>query len=86
MRHMIRAWRPGLQSFQIPGSMPQKSDPRRTHGAQAGPGSLYPLFCVSERKDAWMAAGYGVWAMETYLERFWTRLDWAAVWDAYARY
>ncbi|KAN0140323.1 hypothetical protein V8E53_002219 [Lactarius tabidus] len=28
-----------------------------------------------------MAAGYGVWGVETYLERFWTCLDWAAVRD-----
>lgn len=48
--------------------------------------TLYPLFCVSVHEHAWMAAGYGVWGMETYLERFWTCLDWAAVRDAYARY
>ncbi|KAF8265576.1 hypothetical protein EI94DRAFT_1588428 [Lactarius quietus] len=48
--------------------------------------TLYPLFCVSVHEHAWMAAGYGVWGMETYLERFWTYLDWAAVRNAYARY
>ncbi|KAN0140325.1 hypothetical protein V8E53_002221 [Lactarius tabidus] len=48
--------------------------------------TLYPLFCVSVHEHAWMAAGYGVWGMETYLERFWTCLDWAAVRDAYAQY
>ncbi|KAI9430915.1 hypothetical protein H4582DRAFT_2013270 [Lactarius indigo] len=48
--------------------------------------TLYPLFCVSVHEHAWMAAGYGVWGMETYLERFWTCLDWAAVQAAYARY
>ncbi|KAH9165423.1 hypothetical protein EDB89DRAFT_1892130 [Lactarius sanguifluus] len=48
--------------------------------------TLYPLFCVSVHEHAWMAAGYGVWGMETYLERFWTCLDWAAVREAYARY
>ncbi|KAI9453199.1 hypothetical protein BJY52DRAFT_1153344 [Lactarius psammicola] len=48
--------------------------------------TLYPLFCVSVHEHAWMAAGYGVWGMETYLDRFWTCLDWAAVRDAYARY
>ena len=48
--------------------------------------TLYPLFCVSVHEHAWMAAGYGVWGLETYLERFWTCLDWAAVRDAYARY
>jgi len=48
--------------------------------------TLYPLFCVSVHEHAWMAAGYGVWGMETYLEHFWTCLDWAAVRDAYALY
>jgi superoxide dismutase len=48
--------------------------------------TLYPLFCVSVHEHAWMVAGYGVWGMETYLERFWTCLDWAAVRDAYAQY
>ena len=48
--------------------------------------TLYPLFCVSVHEHAWMAAGYGVWGMETYLERFWTCLNWAAVRDAYAQY
>ncbi|KAH9983491.1 hypothetical protein BJV74DRAFT_965596 [Russula compacta] len=48
--------------------------------------TLYPLFCVSVHEHAWMAAGYGVWGKETYLERFWTCLDWAAVREAYARY
>ena len=48
--------------------------------------TLYPLFCVSVHEHAWMAAGYGVWGMETYLERFWTCLDWAAVRNAYAQY
>ena len=37
-------------------------------------------------KHAWMAAGYGVWGMDAYLERFWTCLDWAAVRDGYAQY
>ena len=41
---------------------------------------------MSVHEHAWMAAGYGVWGMETYLERFWTCLDWAAVRDAYAHY
>ena len=48
--------------------------------------TLYPLFCVSVHEHAWMAAGYGVWGKETYLERFWTCLNWAAVRDAYALY
>ena len=48
--------------------------------------TLYPLFCVSVHEHAMMAAGYGVWGLETYLERFWTCLDWAAVRDAYAQY
>ena len=48
--------------------------------------TLYPLFCVSVHEHAWMAAGYGVWGKERYLERFWTCLDWAAVRDAYAQY
>ena len=48
--------------------------------------TLYPLFCVSVHEHAWMAAGYGVWGMERYLERFWTCLDWGAVRDAYAQY
>jgi Fe-Mn family superoxide dismutase len=48
--------------------------------------TLYPLFCVSVHEHAWMAAGYGVWGKETYLERFWTCLDWAAVRDAYERH
>jgi superoxide dismutase, Fe-Mn family len=48
--------------------------------------TLYPLFCVSVNEHAWMAAGYGVWGKETYLERFWTCLDWAAVREAYALY
>jgi Fe-Mn family superoxide dismutase len=48
--------------------------------------TLYLLFCMSLQEHAWMAAGYGVWAMETYFERFWVSLDWAAVWDAYAQY
>jgi superoxide dismutase, Fe-Mn family len=48
--------------------------------------TLYPLFCVSVHEHAWMAAGYGVWGKERYLDRFWTCLDWAAVRDAYARY
>ena len=47
---------------------------------------LYPLFCVSVHEHAWMAAGYGVWGMERYLERFWTCLDWGAVRDTYAQY
>ncbi|KAH8996994.1 hypothetical protein EDB86DRAFT_3076918 [Lactarius hatsudake] len=37
--------------------------------------TLYPLFCASVHERAWMAAGYGVWGMETYPERFWTCLD-----------
>src|SRR6266852_3576893 len=41
--------------------------------------TLYPLFCVSVHEHAWMAAGYGVWGKETYFERFWSCLDWAAV-------
>jgi len=48
--------------------------------------TLYPLFCVSVHEHAWMAAGYGVWGKERYLERFWTCLDWAAVRDAYVMY
>lgn len=46
--------------------------------------TLYPLFCVSVHEHAWMAAGYGVWGKETYLERFWSCLDWAAVRNSYA--
>lgn len=46
--------------------------------------TLYPLFCVSVHEHAWMAAGYGVWGKETYLERFWSCLNWAAVRDSYA--
>jgi superoxide dismutase, Fe-Mn family len=48
--------------------------------------TLYPLFCVSVHEHAWMAAGYGVWGKEEYLDRFWTCLDWAAVLDSYTRY
>jgi superoxide dismutase, Fe-Mn family len=48
--------------------------------------TLYPLFCVSVHEHAWITAGYGVWGIETYMDRFWTCLDWAAVRDAYARY
>jgi hypothetical protein len=48
--------------------------------------TLYPLFCVSMHEHAWMAAGYGVWGKETYLERSWSSLDWVAVRDAYALY
>jgi Fe-Mn family superoxide dismutase len=48
--------------------------------------TLYPLFCVSVHEHAWMAGGYGVWGRETYLERFWSSLDWAAVRDSYALY
>lgn len=48
--------------------------------------TLFPLFCVSAHEHAWMAAGYGVWGKETYLERFWSCLDWAAVRDSYALY
>ncbi|KAH9967728.1 hypothetical protein BGW80DRAFT_1339737 [Lactifluus volemus] len=48
--------------------------------------TLYPLFCVSVHEHAWIAAGYGVWGVETYMDRFWTCLDWAAVQDSYARY
>ena len=44
--------------------------------------TLYPLFYVSVHEHAWMAAGYGVWGMETYLEIFWTCFDGAAVRDA----
>jgi hypothetical protein len=44
--------------------------------------TLYALFCVSVHENAWMAVGYSVWGME----RFWTCLDWAAVWEAYAQY
>ncbi|KAI9510961.1 hypothetical protein F5148DRAFT_472233 [Russula earlei] len=47
--------------------------------------TLYPLFCVSVHEHAWMAAGYGVWGKETYLERFWSCLDWGAVRVAYSR-
>ncbi|KAH8977979.1 hypothetical protein EDB92DRAFT_1879859 [Lactarius akahatsu] len=64
-----------------------------TYGASEAPAALdalgktlYPLFCVSVHEHAWMAAGYGVWGMETYLERFWTCLNWVAVREAYARY
>ncbi len=32
--------------------------------------TLYQLFCVSVHEHAWIAAGYGVWGMETCLERF----------------
>jgi Fe-Mn family superoxide dismutase len=48
--------------------------------------TLYPLFCVSMHEHAWIAAGYGVWGKEAYLERFWSCLDWSAVRDAYASY
>jgi superoxide dismutase, Fe-Mn family len=48
--------------------------------------TLYPLFCVSVHEHAWMAAGYGVWGRETYFERFWSCLDWAAVRDSYTLY
>lgn len=48
--------------------------------------TLYPLFCVSVYEHAWMAGGYGVWGRETYLERFWSCLDWAAVKETYALY
>jgi len=49
--------------------------------------TLYPLFCMSVHEhDAWMAAGNGVWGVETYLERFWMCSDWVAVRDAYAWY
>lgn len=48
--------------------------------------TLYPLFCVSVHEHAWMAAGYGVWGKETYLERFWSCLDWAAVKNSYVSY
>jgi Fe-Mn family superoxide dismutase len=46
--------------------------------------TLFPLFCVSVHEHAWMAAGYGVWGKEAYLDRFWSCLDWAAVRDSYA--
>ncbi|KAH9007769.1 hypothetical protein EDB83DRAFT_2681710 [Lactarius deliciosus] len=69
------------------------ADGNGMHGASDSPAALdalgktlYPLFCVSVHEHAWMAAGYGVWGMETYLERFWTCLDWAAVREGYARY
>lgn len=62
-------------------SSPDKPISLNTLGA-----TLYPLFCVSVHEHAWMAAGYGVWGKETYLERFWSCLDWAAVKDAYASY
>jgi Fe-Mn family superoxide dismutase len=48
--------------------------------------TLYPLFCVSVYEHTWMAGGYGVWGRETYLERFWSCLDWAAVKEAYTLY
>ena len=48
--------------------------------------TLYPLFCVSVHEHAWMAAGYGVWGKETYFERFWSCLNWAAVRDSYTLY
>jgi superoxide dismutase len=48
--------------------------------------TLFPLFCVSVHEQAWMAAGYGVWGKERYLEQSWTCLDWEAVRDAYVMY
>jgi Fe-Mn family superoxide dismutase len=60
------------------GALPDQPTPLDTLGE-----TLYPLFCVSVHEHAWMAAGYGVWGRETYLERFWSCLDWAAVRDSY---
>jgi Fe-Mn family superoxide dismutase len=76
--HPTEETRPGTGSTGMNGSS----------GAPAALGRTlyYPLFRVSTHEYAWMAAGYGVWGMETYLERFWTCLDWAAVQDAYAQY
>lgn len=48
--------------------------------------TLYPLFCVSVHEHAWMAAGYGVWGKEKYLERFWSCLDWATIRNSYGLY
>jgi Fe-Mn family superoxide dismutase len=64
-----------------PGTLPNQPTSLDTLGDK-----LYPLFCVSVHEHAWMAAGYGVWGKETYLERFWSCLDWAAVSDSYALY
>jgi Fe-Mn family superoxide dismutase len=63
------------------GALPDQPTSLDTLGA-----TLYPLFCVSVHEHAWMAAGYGVWGKETYLERFWSCLNWAAVRDSYALY
>lgn len=63
------------------GALPDQPTSLDTLGA-----TLYPLFCVSVHEHAWMGAGYGVWGKETYLERFWSCLDWAAVRDSYALY
>ena len=61
--------------------------PRTGTGMPDGPASfdtlgetLYPLFCVSVHEHAWIAVGYGVWGMETYLERFWSCLDYSKRW------
>ena len=35
-----------------------------------GTAVLYPLFYVSVHEHMWMAAGYGVWGVEMYLEHF----------------
>jgi len=37
-------------------------------------------------EHAWIVAGYGVWGVEMYLERFWACLNWAAMRNAYAQY
>jgi hypothetical protein len=34
--------------------------------------TLYLFFCVNVHEHAWVSAGYGVWGMETCLERFGT--------------
>ncbi len=76
-------WASATSSSGNAASPPNVRAPERPTSLDTLGDTLYPLFCVSVHEHAWMAAGYGVWGKETYLERFWSCLDWAAVRDAY---
>jgi superoxide dismutase, Fe-Mn family len=79
-------WASSTSSSGNAASPPDVRVPERPTSIDTLGETLYPLFCVSVHEHAWMAAGYGVWGKETYLERFWSCLNWAAVRDAYALY
>src|SRR6266702_3857407 len=46
--------------------------PEAPHTLDAIKRTLYPLFCMGMHEHTWIAAGYGAWGMETYLEGVWS--------------